>query len=185
MIYYREMTAAGVRLLRQIDRSEHIDLIYEMHDGQVVDRPADHECPTWNDTLLTEIEQRFVRECNRGGFAVGAFAQEEHAERLVGFGVLAVQFRGENLDQLQVDLMYVSRANRRQGIGRQIFEQLREEAVRRGAKALYISSTETRSAVSFYRSSGAELTEKPDEELLKKEPLDIHMVVKLGNLGGE
>ncbi|REE94551.1 acetyltransferase (GNAT) family protein [Paenibacillus taihuensis] len=179
MTYYREMTAADVRLLRQIDRSEHIDLIYEMQNGQMTERSADHECPTWDVQLLTEMEQRFVEECHRGGFAIGAFIEGENAERFIGFGVLAAPFRGEQRDRLQVDLMYVSRDYRRQGIGSRIFEQLREEAIRRGAKGLYISSTETRSAVSFYRSSGAQLTDKPDEELLKKEPLDIHMVVEL------
>ncbi|WP_256217773.1 hypothetical protein [Paenibacillus sp. OV219] len=56
--------------------------------------------------------------------------------------------------------------------------------MRRGAKALYISSTETRSAVSFYRSGRAQLTAKPDEELLRKEPLDIHMIVEIGDGNG-
>ncbi|WP_213533735.1 hypothetical protein [Paenibacillus sp. J45TS6] len=40
------------------------------------------------------------------GAAIGSF----DGERLIGFGVLAHRFRGKNQDQLQVDLMYVSRA---------------------------------------------------------------------------
>lgn len=107
--------------------------------------------------------------------AYGAF----DGERLVGLGVLAHQFRGEEKNQLQLDLMYVSRSYRRQGIGRQILAYLSAEARKRGAKSLYISSTETRSAVSFYQSQGSRITTDVDEELFTKEPKDVHMTKEL------
>lgn len=56
---------------------------------------------------------------------------------------------------------------------------LSEEARRRGARSLYISSTETRSAVSFYQSQGSEMTGEVDKELYTKEPKDIHMIKEL------
>lgn len=56
--------------------------------------------------LLQEIEQRYLLELYSGGAAIGFF----DGERLIGFGVLAHRLRGKNQDQLQVDLMYVSRA---------------------------------------------------------------------------
>jgi GNAT superfamily N-acetyltransferase len=93
--------------------------------------------------------------------------------------VLAHQFRGKEHNQLQLDLMYVSRAYRRQGIGTRILSFLSEEARIRGAQSLYISSTETRSAVSFYQSQGSEVTGELDVELYTKEPKDIHMVKEL------
>jgi ribosomal protein S18 acetylase RimI-like enzyme len=97
----------------------------------------------------------------------------------VGFGVLADKFRGRENNQLQIDLMYVTREYRRQGIGRQILDLLSKVAIEKGAKYLYISSTETESAVKFYTSCGSTITSEVDEELFEKEPYDIHVLKKL------
>lgn len=174
-IAYRLLTAEDESRLREIDRSETIDLIYEMQDGVLTEKAVSNECPAWSAGQLKEIQDRFRYELENGGMAVGAF----DGDALAGFGVLAHKFRGENADRLHVDLMYVSRAYRRRGIGTRILDDLSAEARRRGAKYLYISSTETRSAVSFYRSVGSRLAEEADEELLSKEPLDIHMLKEL------
>ncbi|WP_454190966.1 GNAT family N-acetyltransferase [Paenibacillus sp. Marseille-Q7038] len=175
MITYQRLKAEQVQKLKEIDRSEHIDLIYEMDRNHLIEISANHECPNWDKVLLQEIEQRYLFELHNGGAAIGAF----DGDRLIGFGVLAHTFRGKNLDQLQVDLMYVSRKYRRQGVGTRILQDLADEARARGAKTLYISSTETRSAVSFYKSNGSILTDKLDQELFDKEPKDIHMVIQL------
>ncbi|MFD1176624.1 GNAT family N-acetyltransferase [Paenibacillus puldeungensis] len=175
MIFYRELSSNDVENLKDIDRSEQIDLIYEMQHGEIVEVAVGHECPSWNQEQLTELKARFQFELNNGGKAYGAFDKE----LLVGFAVLAHQFRGENQDQLQVDLMYVSRNYRRQGIATRLMDELSREAKKRGAKSLYISSTETESAVNFYRSTGSVLTGEVDQELFEREPKDIHMIRKL------
>lgn len=176
MINYIKMTPEHVERLKDIDRSEYIDLIYQVKNGQLYEvTDLGHECPNWSEQHLHAIKERYLYELVHGGYAIGAF--EENL--LVGFGVLAHQFRGEQKNQLQVDLMYVSRKYRRQGIGTKIFQELSLEAKRRGAKYLYISSTETRSAVSFYQSNGGNMTKEVDPELFKKEPEDIHMLKEL------
>lgn len=175
MITFRELELKEADKIRDIDRSEWIERMYEMREGEMQEIKAGHECPTWEEAELMSLINRCKREIENGGKAIGAF---DH-ERLVGFGVLAHKFRGKNNDQLQVDLMYVSRAYRRRGIGRKIMEALCKEAARRGAKYVYISSTETESAVNFYGSLGSEVTEDVDPELFALEPKDIHMVKKL------
>jgi len=57
--------------------------------------------------------------------------------------------------------------------------ELSKVALSRGAKYLYISSTETESAVNFYRSYGSQITNEVDKELFEKEPEDIHMIKRL------
>lgn len=57
--------------------------------------------------------------------------------------------------------------------------ELAEEARKRGAKYLYISSMERRSAVSFYKSDGSQLTDDVDPELFQKKPKDIYMLLRL------
>ncbi|MFC4306469.1 GNAT family N-acetyltransferase [Cohnella boryungensis] len=175
MITYQTMSPDQVSKLQEIDRSEHIDLIYEMNNGELIERGMNHQCPNWNEELLREIQERFLFEIDHGGTALGAF----DGDRLVGFGVLAHKFRGRDKDQLQIDLMYVTSDYRRRGIGTQIMKTLSNEAFKRGARFLYISSTETRSAVSFYTHNGSRIAEEIDKELFDKEPKDIHMIKKL------
>lgn len=175
MVTFQIMSQDQVNRLLDIDRSEYIDIIYEIRNGEMIAIPSEHECPTWTEEMMEGLQKRFEFEIANGGFAVGAFDEN----KLIGFGVLAYKFRGRDLNQLQVDLMYVTRNYRRQGIGTRIFNQLSVEAKRRGAKYLYISSTETRSAVSFYQSNGSYLATEIDEELYNMEPKDIHMIIEL------
>ncbi|KQX68219.1 GNAT family N-acetyltransferase [Paenibacillus sp. Root444D2] len=164
--------------IREIDRSETIDLIYKMNNGSLDQVKAGHECPNWNEENYREIISRYEYEIDNGGTAYGAFDED----KLVGFGVLAHKFRGRDNNQLQIDLMYVSRQYRRQGIGSQIFNELSKVAIAEGAKYLYISSTETESAVKFYSSCGSIITTEIDNDLFEKEPEDIHMLKALDDL---
>lgn len=175
MIEVQSMKLENAQQIRQIDRSEFIARYYRCRDGVLEEIAAGHECPNWSDGDYAELIERYEEELRNGGSAYGAY----DGETLVGFGVLAHKFRGADNDQLQLDLMYVSRNYRRQGIGRRIMEALSREAAAKGAKSLYISATETESAVKFYRSCGSAMSDSVDAELFAKEPLDIHMVKRL------
>ncbi|QNK61595.1 GNAT family N-acetyltransferase [Pedobacter sp. PAMC26386] len=175
MITYLLMTIAMSNRLSEIDRSEFITTLYQVNQEKVEQTDANYEYSGWNTSEVQEIERQYIFELTNGGMAIGAF----HENRLVGFGVLGHRLMGENLDQLHVDLMYVSRDFRRQGIGSVILEMISKEAKIRGAVYLYISSTETESAVSFYRKNGGAITNAVDEILFNKEPEDIHMIKKL------
>lgn len=175
MISYRELQIADAYKIKEVDRSERINLIYEVIDGKLKEIQAAHDCPNWSPQEIDSLVRRFRHELEHGGKAFGAFDQK----RLIGFGVLAHELRGKNRDQLQIDLMYVSKEYRRKGIGKHIMNELSKVAKLRGAKFLYISSTETESAYNFYKRSGCEITDEVDEELFKLEPKDIHMIKKL------
>jgi ribosomal protein S18 acetylase RimI-like enzyme len=142
-----------------------------MKDEEIYEVQNPHDCPNWNADMAADIQERYLHELTHGGAAFGANDQE----RLVGFGVLANQFRGINSDTLQVVLMYVSNGYRRMGIGKRLMDELKTEAARRGAVFLYVSSTETVSAVNFYKSCGSFLTREIDQQLFELEPEDIHM----------
>lgn len=175
MITIREMAADEGSKISEIDRSEFINSIYVDNQGELkkIDKP--HECPTWDEEMMEQLIKRFALEIEQGGKGCGAF----DGMRLVGFGVLGHLKRGPLEDRLQVDLMYVSRKYRRQGIGTLLMKELSEAAKDRGASYLYISSTETESAVGFYTSNGGILTEDKDPELFELEPKDIHLIIKL------
>ncbi|WP_305024159.1 GNAT family N-acetyltransferase [Paenibacillus lacisoli] len=162
-------------LIRQIDRSEEIESVYLMRGDQLIQEQAGHETPGWSEAEQNQMISRFREVLEHGGHAYGAF----DGVVLAGFGLLAADWRGKDHDHLQVDLMYVSRNYRRRAIGRRLMGCLKREAVSRGARYLYISSTETQSAVHFYQSSGSRLAEYRDPDLYELEPLDIHMTIEL------
>jgi GNAT superfamily N-acetyltransferase len=175
MISIIEMKLDDSCKIREIDRSETIGLIYKSKDGVLEEIKAGHECPNWNEDNYQEIISRYEYELTSGGTAFGAF----DGDKLIGFGVLAHKFRGRENNQIQIDLMYVTREYRRKGIGRQILDSLSKVAIEKGARYLYISSTETESAVQFYSSCGSTITSEIDEELFDKEPYDIHLLKEL------
>ncbi|CAI6087054.1 GNAT family N-acetyltransferase [Cohnella sp. JJ-181] len=171
MISFAEMKLEDSYRIREIDRSEKIELTYKCINRKIQEIKMPHECPNWDEAHYQEIIKRYDYELRNGGTAYGAY----DGDKLVGFGVLAHKFRGKDKSQLHLDLMYVSRIYRRQGIGSRIFHELSQVAIERGATQLYISATETESAVKFYFSLGSALTSQLDEELFRKEPNDIHM----------
>lgn len=175
LILIREMKIDEVDKIKEIDRSERIELIYRYKEGILEEIKTGHDCPNWSQDIIDEMMERFIYELSNGGTAFGAYDKE----LLVGFGVLAHKFRGNDRDQLQVDLMYVSRSYRRKGIASSIMNELSKVALSRGANYLYISSTETESAVNFYKSYGSQITNEVDKELFEKEPEDIHMIKRL------
>lgn len=174
-IHYFTLTAEDVDKLARIDRSETVRYLLEMENGKPVQKPVDLEVPGWTAEERNAIRERFVHELHEGGYAVGAF----HGDALVGFGVLTGRLFGPENNYLKLDLMYVSRSHRGQGIGGTLLGFLGDEARNAGAAYLYISSTETLGTVSFYQNNGAEHMHTPDPELFKKEPKDIHMLLKL------
>ena len=109
---------------------------------------------------------------DRGGWFMGLFDEEN----LIGIVVLDSEFLGANSDLLQLKFLHLSRKYRHQGIGKQLFELARIEAVNRGAKGMYISATPSENTVHFYRHLGCILAKTPDPELFDLEPEDIHLI---------
>jgi len=93
----------------------------------------------------------------------------------IGAAVLESKFIGPNKDQLQLKFLHVSRAYRRQGLGRQLFELAKAKAQERGARRLYISATPSENTINFYLRLGCTVTQEPDPELFELEPEDIHL----------
>ena len=79
-----------------------------------------------------------------------------------------------------LDMMHVSAPYRGSGIGRKLFEIGKEEAIKAGAKELYISACSSEETIAFYRAMGAEITDDPIKELAEAEPYDLQMTLQLG-----
>ncbi|MBT2699071.1 GNAT family N-acetyltransferase [Bacillus sp. ISL-40] len=75
--------------------------------------------------------------------------------------------------------LYTSNGYRKKGIGKRLMDKVSEIARGKGAKKLYISATETESAVNFYLNYGCKFAPKVHEELFALNPEDIHFIKEL------
>ncbi|HEU5278880.1 MAG TPA: GNAT family N-acetyltransferase [Gaiellaceae bacterium] len=171
----RELTAADLGRIVEIDRSEHVTKKYVYDHGTLRAIAVDIEAPRWSPAYGARETERLAQKLDGGGVFLGAFDDE----RLVGVGVLAGHFIGHSANQLEVAFLHVSNGHRGRGIARRLLDELAERARRRGAEQLYISATETESAVGFYLAYGCELAERVDPELYALEPTDIHFTFAL------
>ncbi|MGN0675687.1 MAG: GNAT family N-acetyltransferase [Oscillospiraceae bacterium] len=97
-------------------------------------------------------------------------------KKVVGFIGLIKQLVGE---RMILDMMQVSAECRGTGIGRKLFEIGKKEALKAGAKELYISACSSEETIAFYMAMGAEITDDPIKQLADDEPFDLQMVCKI------
>lgn len=175
MIQYQPLSHDDVPRIAEIDRAESIAEEYRVEDGRLVVVPRRLDAPSWSEDGLREYVERVRALLRRGGQALGAWRRD----RLVGFATLDVAGVGGDRSILQLDMLYVSRDSRGQGIGRRLTTALADRARELGATALYISATPTRGTVDAYLRLGARLAQNPDPTLFALEPDDVHLVFPL------
>ncbi|MET3291999.1 UNVERIFIED_CONTAM: ribosomal protein S18 acetylase RimI-like enzyme [Brevibacillus sp. OAP136] len=173
-IHYRIMEQKELERIGEIDRKEEWTFKYVYKDGELQKEPVHYQITRWDEQQVAEHSDMLLPLLQEGGSMVGAFA----GEMLVGVAVLGNRLLGEKQDLLQMAFLYVSHAFRRQGIAQRLMDNMCELAVARGAAGLYISATESGSAVGFYLDYGCELAERVDPELFAKEPADIHLILR-------
>ena len=171
----RRLKREEINRLRELDRSEYVRLLYKYSEGSLVSQKADLDVPRWSEQECVRRISKLLQELAKGGIAVGAFDDD----LLVGLAVLGHKLIGDNLDELQLVSLHVSRDYRRKGIAVELLGRVCKLARDKGAKRLYISATPSESAVGFYLNQRSKLATKVNKELYQLEPEDIHMVKDL------
>jgi GNAT superfamily N-acetyltransferase len=172
-VAYRRLELDDLALIRDIDRTEHIDAIYVQHGTQLEVRAGDFSAPSWDPDGAGEHSvagQRawLERRVTSGSIALGAFT----GERLVGIGVVTPHLRP---GIAQLAYLYVSDGYRSSGIGSRLSDELEQLARDAGATSLVVSATPSRNTVRFYQRRGFEPVAEPLPELFELEPEDVHM----------
>lgn len=165
---YRALGRGEIDRIWTIDRSEHIDNIYRVFNGELVLEPRTIDAPGWPADTPPTYTPILYDVFDRGGPFFAAFDGETFA----GLAVLDTVWRLKDL--LQLEFMHVGRPYRGQGLGKTLFEQAAAAARERGARGLYISATPSEHTVRFYHARGAKVLAEPDPELFALEPEDIH-----------
>lgn len=174
-IEIRRMLPEELDRIGEIDRSERITQQYRSNGGKLELVDVDIDAPRWGEPGEHPIEayaDSWRALLDAGGVLLGAF----DGGRLVG---VAIYDPSEGLPRLAV--LHVTKAQRRNGVGRRLCEEVVRLARADGAERLYVSATPTRSTVDFYISQGFEPLATPDARLCALEPDDIHMDRPLGS----
>lgn len=174
-IKIRLLPASELHRIREIDRSELITGIYKMDQGKMKYISLDKQIPNWSEAQHQAHIQMLAPKLHGEGVLIGAL----DGERLVGVAVLGNDWLDEKKTLLQMAFLYVSSSHRGQGIASKLMDQVCLHAQARGASRIYVSATETVSAVHFYQRYGCKLVDQVHPELYALEPLDIHMVLEL------
>ncbi len=157
----------------EIDRTEHIDVLYVQDGERLAERPGRWDAPAWerdgHGGHSIEAKERSLHGyLDIGGVAIAALVDG----RLAGVGVV-VPHRRPRVAQLA--FLHVSAPWRGTGIGSRLAAQLDDIARSAGDTAMVVSATPSKSTVDFYLGCGFHVTAHPLGELLELEPDDIHM----------
>jgi predicted N-acetyltransferase YhbS len=166
-----QLTRNEIHMIGQIDRSEVIEHIYYLRDGNLVLEPEYYDMHGWPPGEPDTLIPGFLECFDRGGSFWGAFEED----RLVGIAVLENKFIGSARDTLQMKFLQISRDFRKQGLGRELFWLTAQKALELGAKKMYVSATPSENTVNFYMRLGCIPATEIDEELFQLEPEDIHL----------
>ena len=111
----RRLARTELSLVGEIDRTEHIDLLYEQRGTELVERPGDWSASAWDADGHGEHSVEAKRDeledyVDAGGLAFGAFVDG----RLVGIGVVVPHLRPA---VAQLAFLHVTQTLRAAGIG--------------------------------------------------------------------
>jgi GNAT superfamily N-acetyltransferase len=176
-IEFRRLGRTELPAVADIDRRERIDVIYDQHGAQLVQRHGNWSAMAWDpsgDGKHSVAAQLHTLEhyVDNGGIALGALA----SERLVGIGVVVPHLRP---DVAQLAFLHVSASWRARGIGSRLFEQLEQISRTAGDSAMVVSATPSENTVRFYLGRGFRPMAEPLTELFELEPEDVHMHMAL------
>jgi GNAT superfamily N-acetyltransferase len=173
-IEIRELDAAGIELIGEIDRSEHIDLQYTVEDGRLHSERVDFDVPRWDseghgDHSSARRITEFRPIVESGATLLGAFVDDLFA----GIAIVDPCFEPATA---WFAFLHVSRAYRRRGVASALWAAGARIAADADATSMYVSATPSGSAVGFYTSRGCRLATPPQPALFAKEPEDIHLI---------
>ena len=150
--------------LKGFRRYQEVKNVYRLKDGNMtlVCNPFTED---WNAARLLQKAEEILK-----GKYVTYCAFEKNC--VVGEIMLIPQL---NKGRLIIDSFHVSSDYRRRGIGRFLLEAARQEALKRGAHALYASCCSSEETINFYSAMGFCLSSDPISCYVEDEPYDLQM----------
>lgn len=173
--HYRPTEREDIARLPEIDRSEKADQTYVVRDRKLVLLDEGFTHPGWDQAYYDVRLPRLYHSYDHEGSGWSILIDD----RLVGISVIDGRWSGPARDTLDLTFFHVSRELRGQGAGRKLWDLSVDFVRSRGAKHLYVSSSNSRNSVDFYLGRGMYLAVAPDPALFEVGPTDIHLEMDL------
>jgi GNAT superfamily N-acetyltransferase len=157
----------------EINRTEHIDVLYQQRGTELVEQHGNWDAPAWlpsghgDHTVAAKVGE-LEGYCAKGGVAIGAF----DGDALLGIAVVIPHLRPS---VAQLAFLHVSEQHRGAGVGVALADEMDRIARGAGATSMVVSATPTGNTVRFYMGRGFRPVAEPDAQLLALEPDDVHM----------
>jgi GNAT superfamily N-acetyltransferase len=151
----RRLARTELSRVGEIDRTEHIDLLYEQRGTELVERPGNWSASAWDpdghgEHSVEAKRHELERYVDAGGMAFGAFVDG----RLVGIGVVVPHLRPA---VAQLAFVHVTQTLRGAGIGSRLSGELEQAAYGAGDSSMVVSATPSANTVRFYKGRGSRL----------------------------
>lgn len=175
-ITYKELTLSDLQpefLSDFVRFQETHKVLYKTDDGYSI--KDDHFFDYWDDEKKKQVIEDLMSSLQDGGTVFGAYIGKE----LLGFSNIAGRLFGFESQYVELPYIHVSANHRGHGIGRTLFRLCMEAAQRKGADKLYIAAHPSIETQEFYKQMGCTYALEVNEEIFKKEPLDIQMERRL------
>jgi GNAT superfamily N-acetyltransferase len=172
-IEIRDLEHDELSRVGEIDRTEHIEVLFEQAGSELVERRGSWDAGAWDpdgqgEHTVAAQHRSLLRYAAAGGIARGAFSNG----RLVGIGVVVPHIRRA---VAQFAYLHVSHEHRSGGVGRRLCVDLEQIARRAGDTEIVVTATPSENTVRFYLGRGYRPMALPFPELLELEPEDVHM----------
>lgn len=173
VVQFRRLGRPELWRLGEIDRTEHIDVLYDQHGSRLVARSGNWSATPWDphghgDHSVKAQVHTLQQYVDTGGIALGAFSRG----RLAGIGVVVLHLRPATA---QLAFLHVSAPSRAAGIGSRLVDQMEQIARTAGDSHMVVSATPSENTVRFYLGRGFQPMEEPLTELFELEPEDVHL----------
>lgn len=169
MISYRVINPKEIQrgLFRGFIRHQTVTDCLRFEGGKWVVR-SDPFIDDWSE-IDYGVLLRSLKDCAEiGGLVYGAFC----GGLLKGFVSVEPELFGGGNKYLDLTFIYVSEDMRHRGIGRRLFLEAKDWALKRGARKLYISAHSAVESQAFYQSMGCVDAELPNARHVEAEPYD-------------
>lgn len=175
-IVYRELDIKelNINLFKNFERYQDVKKCWRKIDGEWILKDIAF-VEKWGEVDYEELVNYLTNTINSGGSVYAAF----NNNRLIGFASLENERFGTENQYLQLSNIHVSNESRGLGIGKKLFNIMVEEAKKRGAKKLYISSHSSEETRAFYDRLGCVEAEEYNKKLVELEPCDCQLEYKI------
>lgn len=167
MIKYKTVKKIDKDFLNGYIRHSKTTEMMILENGQLVTKKQTF-IENWDDLKLQQISEYLSALIRKGGTVVAVIDDL----RTIGFMTIDHKLFG---DYVNVPFIHISEEYRGKGYGKKMFYIAAIQALKMGAKKLYISGHPSLDTQMYYQKVGCVLAKEVNQELLAIEPLDIQL----------